>query len=247
MIGAEGATHEASRAGTVQARSRGARSIVLAWAIAASIVVHAAILISTLPGGKPGIPRPAPPELRATLVPAEPTPEPGIEVPVPAPPVLAAMPERSSFSVPSPDRAVRAPAPPAAAASRPGWGKVEVVAEPLADRTRLGPYFRRQMYEFPVEIDRPVRLDDKIVVPYPANALAQGREEVVAVWVIVNETGDVEEVFVTEGSEEFAHEVVAVVRTAHFLPAEDKLKPIRYPIALQFDFRARTPPTAQKK
>jgi TonB family protein len=247
VIGAEGATHEASRAGTVQARSRGARSIVLAWAIAASVFVHAAVLIATLPGGKPGIPRAGPPELRATLVPAEPAPEPGPEVPVPVPPVLAAIPERSTFAVPSPERAVRPTAPPASQASRAGWGKVEVAAEPLVDRTRLGGYFTRQMNEFPVEVDRPVRLDDKIVVPYPAHALAQGREEIVAVWIVVDESGNVEQVYVTQGSEEVAHEVVAVVRAAHFLPAEDNLKPIRYPIALQFDFRARGAATAKGK
>ena len=98
MIGAEGAAHEASRAGTVQARSRGTRSIVLAWAIAASIVVHAAILIATLPGGKPGIPKAAPPELRATLIPSESAPEPGPEIPVPVPPVLAAMPDTEGLA-----------------------------------------------------------------------------------------------------------------------------------------------------
>jgi TonB family protein len=247
VIGAEGAADEASRAGTVQARSRGTRSIVLAWAIAASIVVHAAILIATLPGGKPGIPKAAPPELRATLVPSESAPEPGPEIPVPVPPVLAATPERSSFAVPVPERAARPTAPPASQSSRAGWGKVEIAAEPLADRTRLGGYFTRQMNEFPVEVDRPVRLDDRIVVPYPVNALAQGREEIVAVWVVVDESGSVEQVYVTEGSEEFAHEVLAVVRAAHFLPAEDNLKPIRYPIALQFDFRARGGATARAK
>jgi TonB family protein len=247
VIGAEGATHEASRAGTVQASSRGTRSIVLAWAIATSIVVHAAILIATLPGGNPGIPRAAPPELRATLVPAEPAPETGPETPIPVAPVLAALPERSTFAVASPERAVRATTPPAAQASRAGWGKVEIAAEPLADRTRLGGYFTRQMNEFPVEVDRPVRLDDRIVVPYPANALAQGREEIVAVWIVVDESGNVEEVYVAQGSEEFAHEVVVAVRAARFLPAEDNLKPIRYPIALQFDFRAGNTATAKAK
>ena len=68
-----------------------------------------------------------------------------------------------------------------------------------------------------------------------------------AVWVIVDASGNVDEIHVAEGSEEFATEVVAAVRAAHFLPAEDNLKPIRFPIALQFDFRARGNSTAQVK
>jgi TonB family protein len=243
VIGAGGAAHEASRAGTVQAGSRGARPIVLAWAIAASVVVHAALLIATLPGGKPGLAH-APPALRASLVAVEIEPQRGAEVPAPVPPVLTANPDQSTFSVPSPERAVAAP-PRAPQASRAGWATMEVAGEPLADRSRLGWLGTRQTIQFPAEIDRPVRMDDRIVARYPAAALAQGREESVVVWVVVGESGEVEEVQVAEGSEDFAREAVAAVRAAHFHPAENNLKPIRFAIALQFDFRLRAAATSR--
>lgn len=173
-------------------------------------------------------------------------PEPQPDLPAPVPPVLAAIPEQPRLTVPMPQRAPHA-APPPSAASRVGFGAIEVVAEPLANRARLGEYLARQMTEFPVEIDRPVRIDQKIAVTYPGAALAQGREDGVAVWVIVDAEGNVEEIFVAEGTEEFAIGVVAAVRAAHFHPAENNLKPIRYPIALQFDFRAGGNATAQAK
>lgn len=235
--GAASAAHETSRAGTVQAGSRGARSIVLAWAVAASIVVHAAVLIATLPGGRPGIPRSTSIELQATLVEA-PAREQGPEQPAPVPPVLAALPDRSPVTVPAPESASPTMPRSSSAAPRPGLGKVEVTAELLIDRTRLGGYAARQMNMFPAEVDRPARLDQKIVARYPQSALAQGREDEVVVWAIVEESGTVDEVYVAQGSEEFAAEAIAAVRAARFIPAEDNLKPTRYPIALQFDFRA---------
>jgi TonB family protein len=244
VIGADGATQEASRAGTVHARSRGARPIVLAWAIVASVVVHAAILIASLPGGKPGIPEAAPPALRASIVSAELEPRAGPEMPVPVPPMLTTNPDHSTLKVPSPERAVATP-PRAPTASRAGWAAVEVAAQPLLDRGRLAWLDTRQTIQFPVEIDRPVRMNDRIVARYPAAALAQGREDSVVVWVVVNESGEAEEVSVVEGGEEFAHEVVAAVRAARFLPAENNLKPISFAIALQFDFRLRSTATAR--
>lgn len=235
--GAPSATLEATRAGTVQAGSRGVRPIVLAWAVVASIAVHAAFLIATLPGGKPGIPQSTSLELQATLV-AVPATEQGPEQPIPVPPVLAALPDRSPITVPAPERAMPATPRQSSAAARPGVGKIEVAAELLSDRTRLGGYAARQMNMFPAEVDRPARLDQKIVARYPQAALAQGREDEVVVWVIVEESGTVDEVYVTQGTEEFATEVIAAVRASRFVPAEDNLKSIRYPIALQFDFRA---------
>ena len=45
-------------------------------------------------------------------------------------------------------------------------------------------------------------------------------------------------------TEEFASEVLAAIRAARFLPAQDNLKPIRYPIALEFRFRTGAGATA---
>jgi TonB family protein len=124
---------------------------------------------------------------------------------------------------------------------------MEVVAELLADRTRLGEYYDRQTAEFPAEVDRLPRIDGKIVVRYPQTALANGREDSVVAYILVDITGEVADVEIIQGSEEFADEVVAAVRRARFLPAENNLQPIRYPIALEFDFRADGTATAQAK
>jgi TonB family protein len=80
-------------------------------------------------------------------------------------------------------------------------------------------------------------MDQKIEVRYPESALAHGREDAVTVWAIVDASGKVQDVYVAEGTDEFTEEVIAVVRATHCLPAENNMKPIRYPIALQFDFR----------
>jgi TonB family protein len=116
---------------------------------------------------------------------------------------------------------------------------VLVEAQALQDRDRLGDVLlTRQITEFPVELDYPVRLAGKIIVPYPPAALAAGREGAVAVWVLVDEKGGAEEIDVTEGSEEFANAVTEAIRAAHFLPAQNNLAPIRFPISLEFQFKA---------
>ncbi|MFO1313823.1 MAG: TonB family protein [Burkholderiales bacterium] len=208
----------------------------MACALAASLIVHAAILVATLPGGTSGVAPGTSIELRATLVPT-PARERSPEQPARVPPVLAALADRSPVTVPASDRLPLASPRASPATPLQGLGKAEVAAALVTDRTLLGGYAARQMNMFPAEVDRPARPGQKIVARYPEAALAQGREEEVVVWAIVEESGTVEEVYVTQGSEEFAAEVTAAVRAARFIPAEDNLKPIRYPIALQFDFR----------
>jgi outer membrane biosynthesis protein TonB len=245
VIGNGSASHETLGAVTAQARARGVRPIVLAWAVVASMAVHGALMIASLPGGKPGLPQVPAPALRASLVPVAPSPVADTPAPAPIPPLLAPPAEQSPAAVaehaPPPAPLARIPA------ARSGVGSVDVMAEPLLDPARLGDLLSRQVAEFRAEIDRPVRLEEKIVVRFPASALSHGREDLVAVWVIVDTFGNPEEVHVTEGSEEFAAEVVAAVRAARFIPAENKLNPIRHPIALQFDFRGRRAAVAQKK
>ena len=136
------------------------------------------------------------------------------------------------------------PEPPQAAASRgatgDGPGQSQAVGAILRDRNRLGDLYTRGQSEFPIEVDVPVRLDSQIVARYPAAAFAAGREDSVVAWAIVNEEGRASEIEIPEGTEEFADQVRAALRIARFKPAEDKLKPIRFPIALQFDFRRGT-------
>jgi TonB family protein len=214
-------------------------STTLSWALLASVIVHAGIVAATFPGSaRTGAPPIAPSVLIATLAPA----------PIATPePVVAVTPAPSTFAVPAealpmPPAPPPVPAAPQAAAARPGGpdrslAPLDVIAMPLADRNRLGDLMSRQLAEFPVEVDRPVRLDDRIVARYPPAALRAGREGSVAVWIVVDAQGLAEEIHAAEGDEDFVEAVVAALREARFLPAQDKLRPIRYPLALEFDFR----------
>ena len=49
-----------------------------------------------------------------------------------------------------------------------GFGEVNVDGVPLADKDRLGEALSRQMSEFPVEVDFPVRMNETIRAQYPA-------------------------------------------------------------------------------
>jgi len=138
----------------------------------------------------------------------------------PTPPATAA-PSAQSKSAPSPGV---------------GTGDLRIDAAVLADRNRLGDVLSRQMTEFPIEVDSPAGLDGTIRARYPRTALAERREDSVAVWIVVDENGIADEIIVLDGSEDFAEAVVAAVREAHFVPAKNNLKPIRYPISLEFRF-----------
>lgn len=122
-----------------------------------------------------------------------------------------------------------------------GAADMQIDGQLLEDRSRLGDMLSRQLSEFPVEVDFPVRLKDKIHAKYPATALAAGREESVAVWVVVDAQGVPEEILIADGSEEFAEAVVAAVKDARFVPARNNLLPIRFPISLEFHFVLGTP------
>jgi TonB family protein len=211
------------------------------------VAIHAAILISTLSGGARGASQPQPMTLQATLVGAT---EVAAELPdliEPATPVLTTMATMASPlampTLPATRTRTTTSAPPA---PRAGVGNMEVVAELLADRTRLGEYYDRQTAEFPAEVDRLPRIDGKIVARYPPDAAREAREDFVVVWAIVDATGTVQEAYAAQGSDEFAAEALAAVRAARFIPARNKLRVQPYPIALQFDFRAGTA-TAQAK
>ena len=228
-------------------RTRDRRGVVLLWALVASTVVHSALV--ALPRTLPG--RGAPPlldhgvALQALLA----TPKDQRED-------LAAD-QQSTVAIteaPSPmqiaEQAVATPdVPPVrsgALAQQPtaappvlgvgGFGDVRVEGVPLADKDRLGEALSRQMSEFPVEVDFPVRLSETVRAQYPPAALAAGREDSVAVWIVVDAQGVPEEVLVTDGQEEFAGAVIAAVRAAHFVPAQNNLAPIRFPLALEFRF-----------
>jgi TonB family protein len=212
--------------------------------VGASVVMHAALAVLAVPPAGRG-PADAPVfegRLAATL--AKPTEAVLPERPLPlvlpllqiAPLRVPLLPVATLSRLPEPHRA--APAPGGAS------GIARIEGQLLAGRERVGALVDRQLLEFPREIDTPARIRDPIAAPYPAAALAAGREDAVVVWAIVDPDGTVDEVDVTEGTPEFAEAVVAAVKAARFTPATNKLKPIRYPIALEFRFALAQAPGA---
>ncbi len=145
--------------------------------------------------------------------------------PVTAPPMLAL-----ATPIPLP----QSPSPPILGVG--GSANVHIDGVLLANSERLGELLSRQLAEFPVEVDSPARLVAKIRASYPPAALAEGREDLVVVWIVVDAKGAVEEIQVAEGTEEFSAAVIAAVRQARFVPAQGSLVPIRFPLALEFRF-----------
>ena len=221
----------------------GAYSTPLFWALVASTVVHTAFVAMplVLPGHRPSAIADPGVAMQAILVApldqkADPQDTPQLAVaaePSPlqfAPQDVAAPPQPPASTVPPPSSAL----PPLLGVV--GTADVRIDGALLVDRGRLGELYSRQLGEFPVEVDFPARLNEKIRARYPAAALAEGREDSVAVWIVVDTQGAPEEIVVADGSEEFADAVVAAVRNARFLPAQNNLVPIRFPLALEFHF-----------
>ncbi|MFO1412485.1 MAG: TonB family protein [Burkholderiales bacterium] len=215
-------------------------SRVLQWALAASILVHGGLIAAHFGGVTGGQPVASTPALYATLQAAS-TPSEAVTPALVAAAAPVAVPQAdpvpaSSEPAPPPVRVakVRGTATPTGSA----FAIPSVPARVLNDRNRLGELDARMGVEFPIEIDQPVRMREPILARYPAAALAQGREDTVGVWVLVNAEGVAEEVQVLDGSPEFAAEVVAAVNAATFVPAENRLHKIRFPLALEFEFRA---------
>jgi TonB family protein len=228
-------------------RTRDRRGVVLLWALVASTVVHSALV--ALPRTVPGRGANLLPDRGIALQAVLATPEDQRAVPA-----ADQQPAAATIEAPSPlkiaEQVVTPPGvppvpsgalvqPPSAASPLlgvGGFGEVRVEGIPLADKDRLGEALSRQMSEFPVEIDFPVRLTETVRARYPPAALAAGREDSVAVWVVVDAQGVPEEVLVTDGQEEFAGAVIEAVRAARFVPARNNLVPIRFPLALEFRF-----------
>ena len=229
-------------------RTRDRRGVALLWALVASTVVHSALvaLPRTVPGRGANLLPDRGVALQAVLAaPEDQQPDATADrqpvvapIEAPSPLQIAARDVPATPDVPPVPSGALAHSP---AATPPllgvgGFGEVNVDGVPLADKDRLGEALSRQMSEFPVEVDFPVRMNEAIRAQYPPAALAAGREDSVAVWIVVDAQGLPEEVLVTDGQEEFAAAVIAAVRAAHFVPARNNLVPIRFPLALEFRF-----------
>lgn len=211
----------------------------LLWAIGISVVLHVVVVAATWRSGidSGSAPQETPP-LRAVIAVPDIT-APLETLPVPVPLALESRHREPLATLTLPEIAATpspiAPPEPAPGSGNLGIGKATGVV--LRDRSRLGELYDRTLREFPVEIGKRPRMTAAIVARYPPAALAAGREDSVIAWVVVNEQGEASEIEFPEGTDEFAEEVRAALRTARFKPAEDRLRPIRFPLALQFDFR----------
>jgi len=211
----------------------------LVCAIAASVVIHVSLVALTLgSGARTGDTPRDPAPLRAVITTPDVTAS--LEtLPAPVPVALASRHREPLATLTLPEIAATpspiAPPEPAPGNGNLGIGKATAVV--LRDRSRLGELYDRTLREFPVEIGKRPRMTAAIVARYPPAALAAGREDSVIAWVVVNEQGEASEIEFPEGSDEFAEEVRTALRAARFKPAEDRLRPIRFPLALQFDFR----------
>ncbi len=223
------------------------RSSPLLWAILVSALVHSALVVTPLyqAGRGPRLADASDPSIEVALA----TPRESaasvavIDLPTPLqrlaeftlPPMAQPVPASANLS---------APTRPANAANHDG---MLIEAQPLQDRDRLGDELATKLVrEYPLELDLPVRLKDKIVARYPPAALAAGREGSVAAWVVVDAEGRPEEIQVTDGTEEFAASVRDAIQAARFLPAQNNLQKIRFPIALEFQFKVGAPGGAEQ-
>lgn len=235
-------------------RNRWAAMRDLTPALAASLVAHLALVAAfahtfgTQPAGpspsEPAlslllVPRaavaPAEPETRPApaplAVPARPRTEPAVTAPPPVPQAVPSPP----VEVP-PSIAMAAPAMPAATTDAHVEFSVTAVLARLGDALQM-----RSLYEFPAEIETPVRHAEPIDVAYPPLALEEKREGTVVAWVVVDAEGRVEEISIPEGGPEFGEAVQNALLAARFLPAEDRGQAIRYFTMLEFRFRLGAP------
>lgn len=214
----------------------------MVWALCASAAVHAgAVAVSTLrQANTPGAaPSPAI-VLQASLALARALPQPVMTVDAPAPIAMPVAPQMLMPVLVPLERIglTHEPLAVASAAIDGGFEDVRVAGALLEDRARLGDLYGRQLVEFPREIDTPARTVEKIFAQYPPEALAARIEGSVAVWAIVDETGTPVDVEAADGPPELAQSAVQAVRRARFIPARNRMQPIRFPIALEFRFTA---------
>ena len=234
---------------------------MLAPAFAASLAVHAALLVALvswvavgdraqlpgrdalavlLVGASASVPANAPSSDLAIAVPAQETPRPA---------EASAQVDARSADPPSAATDARTtPAAPAAAAAANrvvSLGSVDVKLLTDGMDTSLHPvHADRVGREFPAEIAQGVRLAAKPDVKYPEDALAARRQGSVLAFVIVDAKGALEEVSIVEGAPEFAQPVQDALLAARFLPAKDRGTPIRFYTMLRFDFVPNTPGAA---
>lgn len=216
----------------------------LAAALCASIAVHlSALVLLTQIDGSPRAGHPLAPERRHTLeatltAPTDATPAitlTPIVAPVatdtPKPPQPVAMAERGN-------RQTKPNGPRAGEQSTTGLNRGHVVISDKRPRAEFGSEIEGEATaEFPAEVQGGVEIPPTLVVEYPPDALAEGREATVLVWVVVDAQGKVEAAHLVDGAPGFTEAVESALAGATFIPAMDNYKPIRFYATLSFDFR----------
>ena len=224
--------------GAVRASLRASPRATLCCALAVSAIVHAGLLVAPLAGGGG----------RAAIGTFEPAP---IQVALVRPQSgtvslddVAFVATPMAHAAPLPMRAfAHVEWSPATSGARAGTRsgvpiEVSVPAQPVMAIVRIGDeQTQRFAHEFPREVAWPVRMEGEVRARYPVAAREAGREGDVLLWIVVDETGVIEEVKAIEGDDEFARAAIDAVTAARFSPAsENGVYTIRYPIALEFRF-----------
>ncbi len=102
----------------------------------------------------------------------------------------------------------------------------------------------RTQGDYLIEVEKPVRMVKRPDVTYPPDALTAQRQGTVVAWLAITTDGNIDEVIIDAGTEEFAEAVRQALPSAQFLPAEERGQIIPYYIILSFDFRTGVPTTA---
>jgi hypothetical protein len=173
------------------------------------------------------------PEPVATPLPAPPKPLPELPAPVQRnDPRPAAAPTSGAAtpSTPAPDAVEdEAPIPPG-----------DVVVGTVENADALGrAQALRLAQRFPQAVSRPPRLQNPLVIPYPARAARGHREARIAALVLIDSNGGLLETTLVPDDPLFAATVQSALATAKFKPAETDAKPTSYWLILEFVFKMR--------
>lgn len=235
----------------------------IAPAFVASLLIHAALafaLIGVITMGRPALGdgtsmlavRLVEPPASLPLVAADvaPTPLPVAESPTMAPmrQPAATPPDAVSVAAPTPEPPQPPEAQPAPSAPVLPLGEVDIAENYYALSSLQEELVLRTQGAYLAEVEKPVRVLQKPVVGYPADALAAQRSGTVVAWLAISREGAIEEVIIDSGEPEFAEAVTAALPTAKFLPAEEKDELIPFYIVMVFEFRsgsAIAPPAAE--
>jgi len=227
----------------------------LSAAVAASAVVHAALLAVPLLQGSapaattvvtlqarlaPRVDPQSPVAPQATVAPAPAAAMPVLAAPrraTRAPPVLVAERITPPATQARASDALAQPAPAEVAAAPPDdLGEPHAAGHEVVALSRLGDLLERQLSDYPREVQYPVRVVGAIEATYPAEARAQGIEGTVLAWVVVAPSAEVEEIQIVEGDEIFREPVMEAIRAGRYYSAADGGVGLHFPITLEFRF-----------